>query len=238
MAKAAELSNVVAVSELSDWPAATAPSSFVNPTLRPELVSTACNARLPPDGIGDPARDVTDQQLVARCLAGDRSAERALYDAHVDRVFRLAYRLAGDTDLAQDFTQETFIRAFDRLGQYRGDASLATWLHTIATSVSLNGMRSVTRLRTRSAPEDELSALPARSTPQAPHDLRERLHAAIGGLSAKLRPVFVMHDVEGYTHDEIGSALGIPVGTSKARLFDARAKLRAALALFAGDTIS
>jgi RNA polymerase sigma-70 factor (ECF subfamily) len=146
--------------------------------------------------------------------------------------------LAGDTDLAQDFTQETFIRAFDRLGQYRGDASLATWLHTIATSVSLNGMRSVTRLRTRSAPVDELSELPARSAPTAPHDLRERLHGAIHGLSAKLRPVFVMHDVEGYTHDEIGAALGIPVGTSKARLFDARAKLRAALALFAGDTIS
>jgi RNA polymerase sigma-70 factor (ECF subfamily) len=181
---------------------------------------------------------VTDSQLVARCLAGDRSAERALYDAHVDRVFRLAYRLAGDTDLAQDFTQETFIRAFQRLGQYRGDASLSTWLHTIATSVSLNGMRSVTRMRTRSAPVEELSDLPAGGAAPAPHDLRERLHAAIDALSAKLRPVFVMHDVEGYTHEEIGTALGIPVGTSKARLFDARAKLRAALALFAGDHIA
>ncbi len=181
---------------------------------------------------------MTDQQLVARCLAGDRSAERALYDAHVDRVFRLAYRMAGDADLAQDFTQETFIRAFDRLGQYRGEASLATWLHTIATSVSLNGMRSVTRLRTRSAPEEELADLPSLHVPTAPHDLRERMHAAIDGLSMKLRPVFVMHDVEGYTHDEIGTLLGIPIGTSKARLFDARAKLRAALALFAGDTIS
>jgi RNA polymerase sigma-70 factor (ECF subfamily) len=178
---------------------------------------------------------VTDSQLVARCLAGDRSAERALYDAHVDRVFRLAYRLAGDTDLAQDFTQETFIRAFQRLGQYRGDASLSTWLHTIATSVSLNGMRSVTRMRTRSAPVEELSGLPARGAAPAPHHQRERLHAAIDALSVKLRPVFVMHDVEGYTHEEIGTALGIPVGTSKARLFDARAKLRAALALFAGD---
>jgi RNA polymerase sigma-70 factor (ECF subfamily) len=181
---------------------------------------------------------VTDSQLVARCLAGDRSAERALYDAHVDRVFRLAYRLAGDSDLAQDFTQETFIRAFQRLGQYRGDASLSTWLHTIATSVSLNGMRSVTRMRTRSAPVEELSDLQARGAAPAPHDLRERLHAAIDALSAKLRPVFVMHDVEGYTHEEIGSALGIPVGTSKARLFDARAKLRTALAHFAGDHIA
>jgi RNA polymerase sigma-70 factor (ECF subfamily) len=181
---------------------------------------------------------VNDQELVARCLAGDRAAERALYDAHVDRVFRLVYRLAGDTDLAQDFTQETFIRAFDRLGQYRGDASLSTWLHTIATSVSLNGMRSVTRLRTRSTPIDDAAELPTRGAAAAPHDLRERLHAAIDALSAKLRPVFVMHDVEGYTHEEIGRALGIPVGTSKARLFDARAKLRAALAIFAGDTIA
>ncbi|MEP6618358.1 MAG: RNA polymerase sigma factor [bacterium] len=178
---------------------------------------------------------MTDQQLVARCIAGDRLAERALYDAHVERVYRLAYRLAGDADLAQDFTQETFIRAFDRLGQYRGDASLATWLHTIATSVSLNGMRSVTRLRTRSTPIDDVPELPATTVRAAPHDLRERLHASIDALSVKLRPVFVMHDVEGFTHEEIGNTLGIPVGTSKARLFDARAKLRAALAMFAGD---
>src|SRR3954467_6074140 len=161
-----------------------------DPTLRAKSVSTGCNARTPPDGIGDPARDVTDQQLVARCLAGDRSAERALYDAHVDRVFRLTYRLAGDTDVAQDFTQETFIRAFDRLGQYRGDASLATWLHTIATSVSLNGMRSVTRLRARKSPIEDAADLPALQVRSAPHDLRERLHSAIDALSAKLRPVF------------------------------------------------
>ena len=178
---------------------------------------------------------MTDKQLVARCLAGDRAAERALYDAHVDRVYRLAFRLAGDADLAQDFTQETFMRAFDRLWKYRGDASLATWLHTIATSVSLNGMRSVTRLRARSTTLDDVPELPATTKRIAPHDLRERLHAAIDALSVKLRPVFVMHDVEGYTHDEISTTLGIPVGTSKARLFDARAKLRAALAIFAGD---
>jgi len=179
---------------------------------------------------------VTDAQLVARCIAGDRSAERALYDAHVDRVFRIAYRLAGDSDLAQDFTQETFIRAFSRLSQYRGDASLSTWLHTIATSVSLNGMRSVTRIRGRSTNIDDLPELPAAPHRASPHDLRERLHASIDALSQKLRPVFVMHDVEGYTHEEIATTLGIPVGTSKARLFDARAKLRAALEIFAGDT--
>ncbi len=177
----------------------------------------------------------TDNQLVERCLAGDGAAERALYDAHVDRVFRLTYRLAGDMDLAQDFTQETFIRAFGRLSQFRGDSSLATWLHTIAVSVSLNGMRTVGRHKSRSTPIDEAQDLPDRSVRIAPHDLRERLHAAIDNLSVKLRPVFVMHDVEGYTHEEIATTLAIPVGTSKARLFDARAKLRIALAMFRGD---
>ena len=76
-------------------------------------------------------------------------AERALYDAHVERIYRLMHRMAGDADLAADFTQETFIRAFDRLDQFRGDSSLATWLHTIAVSVALNGMRKVKRIRAR-----------------------------------------------------------------------------------------
>src|SRR5690242_4346371 len=94
---------------------------------------------------------VDESQLLARAKAGDQAAERALYDAHVDRVYRLAYRLAGSDDLAQDFTQDTFIRAFERLKDFRGDSSFATWLHSIAVSVSLNGLRKVKRLRTREA---------------------------------------------------------------------------------------
>ena len=178
-----------------------------------------------------------DRQLVHRCLAGEPQAERALYDAHVERIYRLVHRMAGDADLAADFTQETFIRAFDRLDQFRGDSSLATWLHTIAVSVALNGMRSVKRLRARTDNIDETPDLAARQ-PGFTADLKARLHSAIDALSEKLRPVFVMHDVEGYTHEEIAGSLGIPVGTSKARLFDARAKLRIALSAFAGDHIA
>jgi len=178
-----------------------------------------------------------DRQLVTRCLAGEAAAERALYDAHVDRIYRLMYRMAGDGDMAQDFTQETFIRAFERLEQYRGDSSLATWLHTIAVSVALNGMRKVKRIRGRT--EDIENVPEIAVTPKGfTVDLKLRLHAAVDALSEKLRPVFVMHDVEGYTHEEIAGTLGIPVGTSKARLFDARAKLRLALAAFAGDHIA
>src|SRR6266496_2524780 len=94
-----------------------------------------------------PASCVDGRELIARVRAGDGLAERALYDAHVDRVFRLAYRLAGDDALARDFTQETFIRAFERLDTFRGDSALSTWLHAITTSVDLNGLRKVTRFR-------------------------------------------------------------------------------------------
>ena len=178
-----------------------------------------------------------DRQLVHRCLAGEPQAERALYDAHVERVYRLMHRMAGDADLAADFTQEAFIRAFGRLEQFRGDSSLATWLHTIAVSVALNGMRKVKRIRSRTDNIEDVADLSVRPTGFTA-DLKLRLHSAIDALSEKLRPVFVMHDVEGYTHEEISGALGIPVGTSKARLFDARAKLRLALAAFAGDHIA
>jgi RNA polymerase sigma-70 factor, ECF subfamily len=175
-----------------------------------------------------------DRELVSRCLAQDALAERALYDAHVDRIYRLMHRMAGDADLAADFTQETFIRAFERLEQFRGDSSLATWLHTIAVSVALNGMRKVKRIQGRTEIIDDMPSLAAEAF-RFTGDLKARLHAAIDALSEKLRPVFVMHDVEGYTHEEIAGSLGIPIGTSKARLFDARAKLRVALAAFAGD---
>src|SRR5258707_7480437 len=92
---------------------------------------------------------VDEHELIARVRAGEPAAERALYDAHVDRVYRLAYRLAGDDELARDFTQETFIRAFDRLDTFRGDSRVSTWLHAIATSVSVNGLRKTKRFRTQ-----------------------------------------------------------------------------------------
>src|SRR5205809_6539526 len=109
-----------------------------------------------------PASSVDERELIARVRAGDGAAERALYDAHVDRVYRLAYRLAGDDDLAREFTQDTFVRAFDRLGTFRGEAKLSTWLHAIATSVVLNGLRKVKRFRQR---ETDLTAANEGSRP-------------------------------------------------------------------------
>jgi len=177
---------------------------------------------------------VDERTLIAAVLTGDPAAERRLYETHVDRVYRLAYRMTGDDTLAQDCTQDTFVRVFDRLAEFRGEAALSTWIHAVATSVILNCLRKVKRLRQREVPEEaatDLGHVPNSGEPL----LRQRIDEAMRGLPDKLRMVFVMHDIEGYTHEEIGGTLGVPVGTSKAQLFRARARLREALAGLAGE---
>jgi RNA polymerase sigma-70 factor (ECF subfamily) len=176
---------------------------------------------------------VETNSLVGRVLAGDPGAERELYDAHVDRVYRLVYRMVGDADLAADYTQDTFIRTYDRLATFRGESALGTWITAIAISVVYNGQRKVKRLRNREV-ELEHAEPVAATVRQADPDLKVRLNQAIERLPDGYRTVFLMHDVEGYTHEEIGTALGIQEGTSKAQLSRARAKLRQQLAAFAG----
>jgi RNA polymerase sigma-70 factor (ECF subfamily) len=177
---------------------------------------------------------VEERELISRVLAGDPSAERALYDTHVDRVFRLVYRMAGDMDRAQDYTQETFIRAFSRLDSFRGESALSTWLGSIAISVTLNGLRKVRRLQERELGLDDVVGT-GHTAREAEPDLKSRLTQAIDNLPEGYRAVFVMHDVEGYTHEEIATSLGVHPGTSKAQLFRARARLREALADFVKD---
>jgi RNA polymerase sigma-70 factor (ECF subfamily) len=180
---------------------------------------------------------VNDTQLITRVVAGDAAAERELYETYVDRIYRLAFRLAGEDELARDFTQATFIRAFEKIGSFRGESSLSTWLHSIGVSVALNGLRKTKRLRNREAPMEEGLMVGASRTEAEP-DLKERMARAIDALADKYRTVFVMHDVEGYTHDEISGTLNIPIGTSKSHLFQARSKLRVALADFAPEWAS
>lgn len=187
--------------------------------------------------LAEPRVRVTEQQLISRVRAGEPAAQRELYDAHVDRVYRLAYRLAGDDELARDFTQLTFIRAFEQIAGFRAESSLSTWLHSIGVSVALNGLRKVKRLHTREASLEEAEMVGSVAR-EADPDLKERLQKAIDGLGEKFRTVFLMHDVEGFTHEEIGEFLNIPAGTSKTRLFQARGKLREELADFAGDWVS
>ena len=177
-----------------------------------------------PSGTGD-----DDRSLVARVAAGERQAARALYDRHSPRVHRLAYRMCGDQDLAADLTQDVFVQVFRQLAQFRGESAFSTWLHRVAVTTVLNAMRRVKRLRTREAELDEAKDHAVAENAVDP-ELREALAKAIEALPEGLRIALVMHAIEGYTHVEIGEALGIAEGTSKKRVFDARGLLRHALA--------
>jgi RNA polymerase sigma-70 factor (ECF subfamily) len=172
-----------------------------------------------------------ERELIQAVLAGDIAAERELYDRHVDRVYRLAHRMSGDAELAQDFTQDAFVRAFDHLPGFRGQAAFSTWLHSITVSVVLNGLRKVKRYRHWEADWEDVEESPGGMGGAEDPDamLKLKLHRAIDGLPDDLRSVFVMHDVEGYKHREIGEVLEIPEGSSKARLSRAREKLRRAI---------
>lgn len=171
---------------------------------------------------------MTELELVERAQTGDQRAFRTLYDMNVDRIYRLAYRMAGEDDLAMDFTQEAFVRAWNRLDQFRGDAAFSTWLHSITVSVALNGLRKVDRHRKRERSLEDAAPVAA-SNPIAEPGVRERIQEAVDALPEIYRTVFLMHDLEGFGHGEIADALGVAEGTSKARLSRARAKLRETL---------
>jgi RNA polymerase sigma-70 factor (ECF subfamily) len=171
---------------------------------------------------------LSELELIEACREGDQRALRALYDLHVERVFGLAYRMCGDEEGAREFTQDAFVRAFDRLEQFQGDSAFSTWLHSVTVSVCLNGLRKRKRRRDREAPLTAAFGVGRNPAPVTPH-LRERLHRAVDALPELYRTVFVLYDVEGFGHEEIAEMLDVAVGTSKARLSRARARLRDSL---------
>jgi RNA polymerase sigma-70 factor (ECF subfamily) len=173
---------------------------------------------------------VNETQLIAQVIAGDRLAGRALYDMHASRVYSLAYRLSGDAEKAREFTQDTFIRAFSRLPQFRGDAAFSTWLHRIVVTIVSNARRSEIRFAREVALEEAHSI--EVTAPEADPDLKECIARAVERLSDAYRTTLIMHDIEGYTHAEIAGILGVPEGTCKSRLSAARAQLREELAAF------
>lgn len=185
-----------------------------------------------------PVTDITsarsERELVARAGSGDPAAQRDLYDRHVDRVYRVAFRLAGDDDTARDITQETFIRAFGRLGEFRHESAFGTWLHSIAVSIAFGALRKQSRSNKRHVSLDAAADI-GRADIVADVDLRDQLHAAIDALPVGYRTVFVMYEIEGFSHQEIARILGVAETTSKGQLFRARAKLRESLKHFARD---
>ena len=176
-----------------------------------------------------------EAELIERVLAGDMSAARQLYDAYVGEVHQLALRMTGDHELAEDATQDAFVRVFRALHRFRRDAALRTWIHHIAVSAILTAIRGRKRWNARRAEIEEADQV-VQHRPDAEPDLRDRLYAAIDALPAIYRSVFVLYEIEGHTHEEVAALLRIPSGTSKNRLSEARARLRRELRDFEGES--
>ena len=170
-----------------------------------------------------------EQLTVQRAIDGDQGAMRALWTRHAPHIDVVVRRLVGqDPDLAADIAQEVWIQIFRALPGFRGDAQFGTWAHRIAVNRTLNALR---RTRRTAALEVDVEDDSASVEPEAE---RAMLAASIEDAAARLSPgartVFLLHDVEGYTHQEIATQLGITSGGSKSQLFKARAKLRVMLA--------
>ncbi len=161
---------------------------------------------------------------VALAAAGDQRAFERLYRLHVARVHSLARRMAGYDGDPDELTQDVFVRAWERLGTYRGEAAFGTWLHRLAVNVILNWRRSEAGKRRWIEDGADAELLPhARTAAAEGLDLE----GAIAKLPPGARQVFVLHDVEGFRHEEIAAMTGVTAGTSKAQLHRARMLLRA-----------
>jgi RNA polymerase sigma-70 factor, ECF subfamily len=172
------------------------------------------------------AAEATD---IAAASAGDARAFERLYRLHVDRVFSLCVRMSGDRVLAEELTQDVFVRSWERLSSFRGESAFGTWLYRLAVNVVLNARKTAGRSRKRFVAEgDDEPVGVERETVSNPGTTMD-LESAVAGLPPGARRVFVLHDVQGYRHEEIAEMLGITSGGSKAQLHRARLLLRGAL---------
>jgi RNA polymerase sigma factor (sigma-70 family) len=166
--------------------------------------------------------EATDATLAA---AGDARAFERLYRRHEARIFTLARRMAGADD-APELTQEIFVRAWEKLKTFRGESAFGTWLYRLGINLILTRRESRAIWRKRHEEESALEAIPARASSS---EHRMDFESALERLPKGARQILVLHDVEGYKHDEIAGMLGVTSGTSKAQLFRARMLMRAAL---------
>ena len=169
-----------------------------------------------------------EARLVARALGGDAAAFEALYRRHVGLVHAVCRRMTRDATRAEEMTQEVFIRAWRKLGSFRGEAAFATWLTRMAVNVVLSERRRLGRHEGREEQTEDLEAVAPAAGGGHPGE-RMDLERAVAALPTGARTVLVLHDVHGFQHAEIAAMLGVAVGTCKAQLHRARKLVREAL---------
>ena len=176
----------------------------------------------------DEDRRATELRLVRLAQNGDLVAFERLYRDNERKVFGLCFRLSSDPALAEELTQEVFVRAWRKLSSFRGESAFSSWLYPLTVNVALSERRSRRRRDARIVATEDPASLeraPRSPAPEAGFDLEK----AMAALPPGARAVFVLHDVEGRTHEEIAQLLGLASGTSKAQLHRARRLLREAL---------
>jgi len=164
--------------------------------------------------------------LIRRAQRGDTAAFEALYRQNVGRVYALCLRMSANASRAEDLTQEIFLRTWERIGSFRGEARFSTWLHQLAVNVVLTDSRL--RARRPSESSQELDRIVRKPSGPATTEAQV-LDEAVSALPEGARAVFVLHDIEGYLHEEIAVLMGVTTGTCKAQLHRARQLLRKAL---------
>lgn len=164
--------------------------------------------------------------LVARACSGDVAAFELLYQRAAGRIFALCLRMSGDRASAGELTHDAFVRAWERLPQYRGESAFTTWMHRLAVNLVLERFRSDRRREARvTLVEDDRTDYAVQSAfDPAAGDVLDRvdLERAVAALPPNARTVFVLHDVEGYRHDEIAERMHLAPGTVRAHLHRAR----------------
>ena len=163
--------------------------------------------------------------VVRRAQQGDVDAFERLYRAHAPAVHALARRMLGDDGAAREMVQDVFVRAWERLGSFRGESTFGTWLHRVGVNLILNQLRVTKRDVARFIDDEPDGSTPIAGLPDSGVDARIDLDAAIARLPAGARAAFVLHDIEGYAHDEIARMLGLAPGTIRAQLWRARRQL-------------
>lgn len=169
-----------------------------------------------------------EADLVRRAQQRDMPAFARLYRRHVGRIHALCRRMTGDIPRAEELTQTVFVTLWEKLALFRGESAFTSWLHRLAVNTVLMDFRATRRREARIFGTDDPAAL---ETPPVPPGagLRLDLEQAIAALPPRARIIFVLHDVEGYTHGEIAALLGLETGTTKAQLHRARQLLQEAL---------
>jgi len=163
--------------------------------------------------------------VVRRAQQGDVDAFERLYRAHAPAVHALARRMLGNEGAAREMVQDVFVRAWERLGSFRGESAFGTWLHRVGVNLILNQLRVTRRDVARFIDDESDGDVPIATAPAIGVDERIDLDAAIARLPAGARTVFVLHDIEGYAHDEIAQMLDLAPGTIRAQLWRARRQL-------------